>query len=103
MIIKNNILLLKSLERKKKDMISDHVNLLKNQYKKIGESITEDYENYFKSYMIRIKIIDRIYSGITKIIKNGVLKNTDNMLSLIMPYFYIREDNIIEEYGRSTK
>mgnify|MGYP005847801399 CR=1 FL=1 len=96
--LKNNYHLIKSLESKKKQLISEHLTILKYQYKNISQKIDTDYVNYFENYIVKIKIIDKIMTSINKLIQNDVLDKTDNLLSLILPYFYTYT-KFIEEYN----
>ncbi|XWV26553.1 hypothetical protein QJ857_gp0514 [Tupanvirus soda lake] len=96
--LKNNYQLLKSLETKKKQLIAEHLNILKMQYKNASQKIGNDYENYFNSYITKIKIIDKITAAINKLINGGVFDKTDNLLTLILPYFYTYTE-FIEEYN----
>lgn len=96
--LKNNYHIIKSLELEKKKLITEHVEILKVQYKNISQIITTTYENYYKKYITKIKIIDRIIYSINKIIKAEICDNTDNLLTLILPYFYTYTE-FIEEYN----
>lgn len=96
--LKNNYQLIKSLENKKKQLFSDHMEVLKLQYKNINQSINESYEKYCHVYLSKLKIIDKITGYIKKLIKNNVFEKTDNLLTLILPYFYTYIE-FIEEYN----
>lgn len=95
--LKNNYQLIKALEFKKKQYIAEHLAVLKNQYKNISHKLNPDYENYFNNYIMKIRIIDKICAFINKLIKSGILEKTDNLLTLILPYFYTYAE-FIEEY-----
>lgn len=96
--LKNNYQLIKSLERKKKQIIMEHISILKMHHKKISQIMGPEYEKYCENCIAKIKIIDRIISLLNKLIHHEVLKNTDNLLTLILPYFYVYTD-FIEEYN----
>lgn len=96
--LKNNYHVLKSLEVQKKNLITEHVEILKTQYKNVSNPIPASYDIFYKKYITKIKIIDRIIYSINKIIKAGICDNTDNLLTLILPYFYTYTE-IIEEYN----
>jgi len=96
--LKNNYQLIKSLESKKKQLIAEHVSILKNQHKNISQKIDSTYETFYETYIMKIKIIDKILGSINKLIKFGVLEKTDNLLTLILPYFYTYTE-FIEEYN----
>jgi hypothetical protein len=96
--LKNNYQLKKSLETKKKKFVSEHLTIIKNQYKNISQKITPEYETYFHDYVTKIKIIDKIIDWISKLIVGNVLGRTDNLLTLILPYFYTYTE-FIEEYN----
>ena len=96
--LKNNYLLIKALELKKKELLVEHINTLKNQYRNISQKISIDYESYYENYLMKIKIIDKISGSIGRLIKLGVFEKTDNLLTLILPYFYTYSE-YIEEYN----
>lgn len=96
--LKNNYNVIKSLESKKKQLITDHSNILKSHIKDISVKISQEYETYVSVYLTKIKIIDQLISSINKLIKGAVVEKTDNLLSLILPYFYTYTD-YIEEYN----
>ena len=96
--LKNNHHFIKSLEQKKKHIIKEHVEILKSHYKNISKKIDQNYETYHSNYLIQIKIIDKVIGSITKLIDAKILEKTDNLLSLLLPYFY-RYMEFIEEYN----
>lgn len=96
--LKNNYQLIKALELKKKKLIEEHLLILKNQYKNISQKIPPEYETYSNSYIMKIKIIDNIVGSVDKLIKSGIFEKTDNLLTLILPYFYTYTE-YIEEYN----
>jgi hypothetical protein len=96
--LKNNYQLIKSLELKKKQLIAEHINTLKLQHKNISEKVDVEYESYYSKYITKIKIIDLIMKHINKLINNNILDKTDNLLTLILPYFYTYTE-FIEEYN----
>lgn len=96
--LKNNYQLIKSIESKKKQLISEHLNILRNQHKNVSQKISDDYDSYVKNYVVKIKIIDRVLSSIDKLIRHDIFEKTDNLLTLILPYFYTYTE-FIEEYA----
>lgn len=86
--LKNNYQLLKTLEQKKKKILQDHIIMLRNQYKNIWENVSKDYEIYNNNFLVKIKIIDKLFNQINKLIDGEIFSKTDNLLSLILPYFY---------------
>lgn len=96
--LKNNYQLMKALETKKKQLITDHLTILKTQHKNITQKIDTDYEDFFSNYIAKIKIIDKITGYVNKLIKSGIFDKTDNLLTLILPYFYTYTE-FIEEYN----
>lgn len=96
--LKNNYFLLKSLESGKKKLINEHINLLKIQYKNISKKVTKEYYDYYSNYIMKIEIIDNIYSSLFKLLDYEVVHKADNLLTLILPYFYNYTD-YIEEYN----
>jgi hypothetical protein len=96
--LKNNYKLLKSLEMSKKKLIEEHYGLLKAQFKNLGEKLDPEYETYVRTYITKIKIIDKISGSIQKLFESGVFAKTDNLFSLILPFFYSYAE-YIEEYN----
>lgn len=96
--LKNNYHLIKSLEAIKKKIISEHLEILRDQYKNIARKLEPNYENYVRNYLTKIKIIDKISASINKLIRNNIFDRTDNLLTLILPYFYTYAE-FIEEYN----
>lgn len=96
--LKNNYQLLKSLEQKKKKLIAEHILILKNQYKNSSKEISSDYSDYYAGYIIKVRIIDKIIGSINKLIKLEIFEKTDNLFTLILPYFYTYT-KYIEEYN----
>lgn len=96
--LKNNYHVIKSLEAQKKNLINQHIEVLKLQHKNVFQPVSIDYEKFYKAYITKIKIIDKIIYLLNKIIKSGICENTDNLLSLILPYFYTYTE-FIEEYN----
>lgn len=96
--LKNNYQLIKAFEAKKKSLIANHIEILRNQYKNITMHIGEDYDLYVEEQMSKLKMIDKIMMYINKLIKAQVFGKTDNMLTLILPYFY-KYTEYIEEYN----
>jgi len=96
--LKNNYQFVKALEFKKKKLITEHLIILKAQYKNISEKISLDYHTFYQNYIMKIKIIDKIAGYIDKLIKHNVFEKTDNLLTLILPYFYTYTE-YIEEYN----
>lgn len=96
--MKNNYYLLKALDQRRKMLIVEHIALLKTQYKNTDNIVsTEKYETYVNSFIAKLKIIEKIGSHIKKLIQTNVFKQTDNMLSLLLPFFYVYHE-YIEEY-----
>lgn len=96
--MKNNYYLLKALDQRKKMLMVEHIALLKTQCKNKDNIVTtEKYETYVNSFIAELKIIEKIGSYIKKLIQASVFKQTDNMLSLLLPFFYVYSE-YIEEY-----
>jgi hypothetical protein len=96
--LKNNHQFIRSLENKKKQIIMEHISILKMHYKNISQKIGLEYERYYEKYLSKIKIIDRVSELLNKSIQLGIMERTDNLLTLILPYFYVYTD-FIEEYN----
>jgi len=96
--LNNNYKLAKTMEHNKKKIIEEHYLLLKEQHKHVNQKLDIIYEKYVFSYILKIKIIDKMIESINILVKNNVFDRTDNLFSLIIPYFY-NHRNIIEEYN----
>lgn len=96
--LKNNYELNKALVTKKKQILLEHMSYLKKYYKKVSQEVDTEYESYVMEYITKIKIIERIKKSINKLINTGVLSKSDNMLTLILPYFY-KYTEFIEQYA----
>lgn len=96
--LKNNYEIIKTLESTKKQLIHEHINILKSQYKDVSKKISDNYDDYLNDYLIKIKIIDKIHALINGLIKSNILESQDNLLSLILPYFFTYPE-FIEEYN----
>src|ERR1700733_317892 len=96
--LKNNYQLIKSIELKKKKLIYQHIELLKTYYKNPSELFSKEYRNYFDKHITKIDILEKIYKLILKLIDTDIFCKTDNLFSLILPYFY-RYNEYIEEYN----
>jgi len=96
---KNNYHLIKSIELRKKNVILDHIDNLKEHHRKASQRVSSKYyDEYLPSYIIKIKFLDRILDNIRKIIKANIMNNTDNLFELVLPYFYTYRQ-YIEEYN----
>ncbi|QGR53820.1 hypothetical protein [Moumouvirus maliensis] len=96
--LKNNYQLIKSLENKKKQIINEHITILKTQYKLADQKVSQNYDIFLKQYTMNIRIIDKIMSSVNKLIDSSVVDKTDTLLSLILPYFFTYTE-YIEEYN----
>ena len=96
--LKNNYELVKSLEKKKKELITDHTNTLKSQLKNIADKISDDYYEYVNIYVVKLKLIEKMLECIRKCLFAETLTKNDNLLALLLPYFF-QKIKIIEEYS----
>jgi len=98
-IFKNIYALLKSIELAKKKLIMEHIEILKNHHRSIAQKIDESYfDDYIPGFIAKNKVIDKILETIKKLIKEGIVNNTDNLFTLVLPYFYTYT-KYIEEYN----
>lgn len=98
LIIKNNHKLLRSIEGVKKKVIKEQIKLLHSQYKSASKKLDEDYDVKHNEFVTTIRSLDRIRYTIEKLITMKVFTNGDNLLSFILPYFYVYT-NILEVFG----
>lgn len=96
--LKNNYHILKSITRKKRKYIQVHFAKLKLQYKNPNAKIAEDYYTFLENYGKRLKILENLLKSIKDIIDNSILDTMDNLLQLVIPYFY-KNIKYIEEYN----
>ena len=95
--MKNNYQLVKAILSKKKELITEHIEVLKLQQKNISTYIDKSYEAYMQEFLFKIQILDKVARYIDTIVKNDVLDKTDNLFALVLPYFYVYQE-YIEEY-----
>lgn len=96
--LKNNYNLMKTLITHKKELITYHQNIIKEQLNSIeipliklkinSENKKISYETYISNYLKEVKIIDKIFGYLNQSIDSNILTKTDNLISLIIPYFY---------------
>ena len=98
-VLKNNYQLLRSLETRKKQLIAAHIDVLRSQARNITVELGDVYGQFLKSYINKTRIIDRVHASISKLIRAQTFEPTDNMMSLILPYFYTWTE-VIEEYNQ---
>lgn len=96
--LKNNYQLIKSLEINKKSLFLEHINILKSYCKKCYKNIYNEYNKYSHEFIIKIKILEKIINSISSLIESHVFEKTDNLFSLILPFFYSYTE-YIEEYN----
>lgn len=97
-IIKNNYKLIKTLESKKKELIKKHINVLDAQYKNPTKYIDDNYNLFFTDNNLKINMIDNILKSLRKLINLDIFNESDNLFTLIVPYFY-KYTEYIEEYN----
>lgn len=98
MIIKNNYQLMKSIVKKKQELIDEHILDLRNQRKNAHMQLDENYKDYANNFIIKTQLLDTILRYIDRITTEGIMDRSDNMFSLIIPYFH-KPEEFIEEYG----
>lgn len=96
--IKNNYNMLKSINESRKFLTSAHITELKKINKYNGQFSDSQFEKSVNSYVKQMKILDKIVTYFNKIINNGIIKKTDSLLTLLLPFFY-KYIECIEEYG----
>lgn len=98
-VIKNIYSLVKSIELTKKKLIMEHIELLKICHRSIAQKIGDTYfDEFIPNFIAKNKVIDKILESIKKLIKMGTINNTDNLFTLVLPYFYTYT-KYIEEYN----
>jgi len=58
--LKNNYQLIRSIDHKKKQLIDDHMRLLKLHYKNSLKPVPIEYDDYIRDYVLKLKILDKI-------------------------------------------
>ena len=99
--LKNNHNLIKALELHKKTLLNDHIGVLKLQLKNISMQIAERYDEYLSTYTLKMKIVDRMLKNVNTLIDQEIFSRSDNLLTLLVPYFY-EKMIFIEEYDGSN-
>lgn len=89
--LKNNYQLLRSIDHCKKKYIDEHINILTKEGKKKSLMSINSYGKYVNEYLCKMKILDKLSRWIS------IFEKTDNLFSLILPYFY-KYTEYIEEY-----
>jgi hypothetical protein len=97
-ILKNIHQMVKAIEARKKTLINEHIDILRSHFQNPEEDIGEDYVSYLTSYTKKIKILQDIRNTIKKLYERSILSKNDNMISLLVPYFYTRI-KCIERYS----
>jgi len=98
-VLKNNYALIKSVDIRKKGLIGNHMDTLKSQQKLSMHKINASYyETFIPEYIAKMKILDKIIESVNKLINADIIDNTDNLFTLILPYFYTYT-KYIEEYN----
>ena len=96
-IIVSNFNLLKAINLSKRKLISDHIKLLNSHAKLCSKDYTESYVAYVQDYTKKMLTIEKIKRGINSIIDSKIATNSDNLISMLLPYFRAKE-SFIEEY-----
>lgn len=89
-----------SFLKRKKKILQDIITYVDDN-SKILKSLLDikhtDYQNIFAIALTQMKVIDKVISIINKLIDNNLLKETESIISLVMPFFYKYQD-FIETY-----
>lgn len=96
-VLKNNYDLITTLQKYKKRLIANNIRILREMYQEINQPIVPQYDVYHQEFYLKLCITQQILSNVRKLVSRDVLKKNDNLLSLVMPYFYKR-CRFIEEY-----
>lgn len=96
-VLKNNREIIHSLQLAKKDIITRIVKVLRYKYKHVEQLFDTEYTEFYHKSVSQIKLIDNIIKHIRTVIGTGVIRDTDNLITLVVPYFY-RYLKFIEEY-----
>ena len=96
--MKNNFNILKSIDDSKKKMTIKHINELKKINKYSGLFTGSPFEKNISDYVKKMKILDKIIRYFDSIISNNIIRKTDSLLTLLLPFFY-KYIECIEEYG----
>ena len=81
----------------KREIVAEHIKVLREQARHAEEDDYTQYCQYNKMYLHALKIAERIRHLIRKALESGVLNKTDNLLTLLIPYFR-KKEQYIEEY-----
>jgi hypothetical protein len=90
-----------SFLKKKKNSVTKMIEEFKENsstLKKLNNVKYDQYTNFANCHISIIKIIDKVISIIDKLINHNIIKESDTVLDLLMPYFYDYH-NYIEIYS----
>lgn len=91
-MLKNNYRLIASIDNRKKALIIDHINQLK-KYAKNSKLVMTNYITNSK-FNGEINILEKIKKSINDMILHKTFNNSDNILTLVLPFFYIYQEYI---------
>lgn len=97
-ILKNNYNFIKYLNIRKKKILTNHIKYLEKVSSNNDKTIPDNFVEYQNDKINSIVIINKIINAINNLNKKNILKSNDNLLVLILPYFYSKEE-VIEEYN----
>jgi len=83
---------------RKKELIGDHILILKKQQRAQTHDYTSEYVPYCQDYQRSMDTIHKILRAINDILAKGIASEQDNLLSMLLPYFRAKE-RFIEKYN----
>ena len=98
LILKNNYNLAKSLKIRKKELINSHIEKLQGYQKNIFVIFDNEYDVYVSLFITKIKLIDKVLETLRKILSVNIMDESDNLITMIIPYFF-EYTKFIEEYN----
>lgn len=96
-IIKSNREVIKAIEAAKKAQIKSHIMILHTEFNGVKSSFSPGYEKYSNEFIKTVRQLDRVKATMEKLMSQGVWTDGDNVMSLVLPYFY-KYLNILERF-----
>lgn len=100
-ILVNNRTLINLLTKKKREFLLEVNNVITYNTSKMStlRSVKhKEYQQVFDECILKVRIIDKLMKIIAKLCQKKILRETDTILMLTIPFFFI-EKEYIEQYG----
>lgn len=92
-LLKNNHRLISSIDNRKKVLIAEHIKQLQT-YSKNSKLVMTNYMSYNNKFICEINLLEQVKKNIENIVSRKICKNSDTVLTLVLPFFYIYQEYI---------